>query len=126
MAGGWCANRALPWVGNLGPDHCAGLLAGVDDAEAPAATEVMFLLRCDAPGVELRNCPGFSALEGTNTWPLRCADLFVPDADAIAHPAKPLIARIRAGFILLQCGFGPGVPRARSTRCGGWSPRRAR
>jgi hypothetical protein len=37
----------------------------------------MFLLRCDAPGVELRTCPSFSAMEGTNTWAMRCSDLFV-------------------------------------------------
>ncbi|MES2719170.1 MAG: acyl-CoA dehydrogenase family protein [Pseudomonadota bacterium] len=107
--GGWCINGSLPWVSNLGPDHYAGVLAGVDDPGAGAASEVMFVLRCNAAGVELRNCPSFSAMEGTNTWALRCTDLFVPDADVIAHPAKPLIARIRAGFILLQCGFGLGV-----------------
>jgi hypothetical protein len=107
--GGWCVNGTLPWVSNLGPDHYAGVLAGVDDPEAPAPAEVMFLLHCDAPGVELRNCPSFSAMEGTNTWAIRCTDLFVPDADVIGHPARPLIARIRAGFILLQCGFGLGV-----------------
>lgn len=107
--GGWCINGTLPWVSNLGPDHYAGVLAGVDDPVASAPAEVMFVLRCDAPGVELRNCPSFSAMEGTNTWALRCTDLFVPDADVIAHPARPLIARIRAGFILLQCGFGLGV-----------------
>jgi alkylation response protein AidB-like acyl-CoA dehydrogenase len=119
VAGGWCVNGTLPWVSNLGSDHYAGVLAAVEppadrpagggDPAAPAPVEVMFLLRCDAPGVELRNCPSFSAMEGTNTWALRCTDLFVPDADVIAHPAKPVIARIRAGFILLQCGFGLGV-----------------
>lgn len=107
--GGWCVDGTLPWVSNLGPDHYAGVLAGVDDAAATAPAEVMFVLRCDAPGVELRNCPSFSAMEGTNTWAIRCTGLFVPDADVIAYPAKPLIARIRAGFILLQCGFGLGV-----------------
>lgn len=107
--GGWCINGTLPWVSNLGPDHYAGVLAGVDGEAGAAPTEVMFLLRCDAPGVELRTCPSFSAMEGTNTWALRCTDLFVPDADVIAHPARPLIGRIRAGFILLQCGFGLGV-----------------
>jgi hypothetical protein len=107
--GGWRVDGTLPWVSNLGPDHHAGVLAGVDDPAADAPSEVMFLLRCDAPGLELRNCPSFSAMEGTNTWAVRCTDMFVPDADVIGHPAKPLIARIRAGFILLQCGFGLGV-----------------
>ena len=93
----------------FGRQRFTGVLAGVDGEAGAAPTEVMFQLRCDAPGVELRTCPSFSAMEGTNTWALRCTDLFVPDADVIAHPAKPLIGRIRAGFILLQCGFGLGV-----------------
>ena len=109
VPGGWCVNGTLPWVSNLGPDHYAGVLAGVEGVDGAPPTEVMFVLRCDAPGVELRNCPSFSAMEGTNTWALRCTEMVVPDADVIAHPAKPLIARIRAGFILLQCGFGLGV-----------------
>jgi alkylation response protein AidB-like acyl-CoA dehydrogenase len=105
VPGGYRINGTLPWVSNLGPDHYAGTLAGVEGSDR----EVMFLLRCDAPGVELRNCPSFSAMEGTNTWALRCTDLFVGNEDLIADPAKPWIARVRAGFILLQTGFGLGV-----------------
>lgn len=104
-AGGWRVNGTLPWVSNLGPDHYAGVLAAVDGQDR----ELMFLLRCDAPGVELRNCPSFSAMEGTNTWAVRCTDLFVDADHVIAVPARPWVARVRAGFILLQCGFGLGV-----------------
>jgi len=113
VAGGYHINGTLPWVSNLGPDHYAGVLAGVvggvagDVAGEPR--EVMFLLRCDAPGVELRNCPSFSAMEGTNTWALKCSDHFIGADEIIADPAKPWIMRIRAGFILLQTGFGLGV-----------------
>lgn len=103
--GGWRVNGTLPWVSNLGPDHYAGVLAGVEGSDQ----ELMFLLRCDAPGVELRHCPSFSAMEGTGTWALRCTDLFIGDGEVIALPARPYVARIRAGFILLQCGFGLGV-----------------
>jgi alkylation response protein AidB-like acyl-CoA dehydrogenase len=105
VAGGYLVNGTLPWVSNLGPDHYAGVLAGVAGAER----EVMFLLRCDAPGVELRHCPSFSAMEGTNTWAIRCSDVFIGSEQLIADPAKPWIMRIRAGFILLQTGFGLGV-----------------
>lgn len=105
VAGGYRINGTLPWVSNLGPDHYAGVLAGVEGEDR----EVMFLLRCDAPGVELRNCPSFSAMEGTNTWALKCSDHFIGAAEIIADPAKPWIMRIRAGFILLQTGFGLGV-----------------
>jgi alkylation response protein AidB-like acyl-CoA dehydrogenase len=107
--GGYKVNGTLPWVSNLGPDHYAGVMAGVDGLAAGESREVMFLLRCDAPGVELRNCPSFSAMEGTNTWALRLTDHFICADEVIADPAKPWIARIRAGFILLQTGFGLGV-----------------
>jgi alkylation response protein AidB-like acyl-CoA dehydrogenase len=69
----------------------------------------MFLLRCDAPGVELRNCPSFSAMEGTGTFALRLKDVFIGAADTIADPAKPTIARIRGAFVMLQCGMAIGV-----------------
>jgi len=107
--GGYRVNGTLPWVSNLGADHYAGVLAGVQGLPDGESREVMFLLRCDAPGVELRNCPSFSAMEGTNTWALRLTDHFIGADAIIADPAKPWIARIRAGFILLQCGFGLGV-----------------
>ena len=107
--GGFHINGTLPWVSNLGEDHYAGVLAGVEGLPEGETREVMFLLRCDAPGVELRNCPSFSAMEGTNTWGLRCTDLFIGADDIIVDPARPFIARIRAGFILLQTGFGLGV-----------------
>jgi alkylation response protein AidB-like acyl-CoA dehydrogenase len=108
VAGGYRVNGTLPWVSNLGPDHYAGVLAGVDDPEGDAR-ELMFLLPCDAPGVELRDCPSFSAMEGTNTWAIRCTDVFIGADAVLADPAKPYIARIRGAFILLQTGFGLGV-----------------
>ncbi len=107
--GGYRVSGTLPWVSNLGEDHYAGVLAGVQGLPEGESREVMFLLRCDAPGVELRNCPSFSAMEGTNTWALRLTDHFIGADEVIADPARPWIARIRAGFILLQCGFGLGV-----------------
>lgn len=103
--GGFRVSGTLPWVSNLGPDHYAGVLAAVEGEDR----ELMFLLRCDAPGVELRNCPSFSAMEGTNTWAIRCSDVFIDADHVIADPAKPWVARVRAGFILLQTGFGLGV-----------------
>ena len=105
--GGYLVNGTLPWVSNLGPDHYFGAVAVVEgDA---ASREIMFIVRCDAPGVELRNCPSFSAMEGTNTWAVRLTDHFIGAADLVADPVRPFIGRIRAAFILLQCGMGLGV-----------------
>ncbi|MES1977832.1 MAG: acyl-CoA dehydrogenase family protein [Pseudomonadota bacterium] len=111
VQGGWLVNGTLPWVSNLGPDHYFGAVADVEDGAADGApkSEVMFIVHCDAPGVELRNCPSFSAMEGTNTWAVRLTDYFVGAKDLIAHPVRPFIGRIRAAFILLQTGMGLGV-----------------
>jgi len=105
--GGYVVNGTLPWVSNLGPDHYFGAVAVVETEGA--AHEIMFMVRCDAPGVELRDCPSFSAMEGTNTWAVRLTDHFIGAADLIADPVRPFVGRIRAAFILLQCGMGLGV-----------------
>ena len=110
VEGGYRVNGALPWVSNLGPGHCCGAIAAVTGGNALAAPrEVMFLLRCDAPGVEMRECPSFSAMEGTGTYALRLKDHFIGVTDIIADPARPTIARIRAAFVMLQCGMAVGV-----------------
>jgi alkylation response protein AidB-like acyl-CoA dehydrogenase len=107
--GGYIVNGTLPWVSNLGPDHYFGAVADVPDAAGTVQSEIMFLIRCDAAGVELRNCPSFSAMEGTNTWAVRLSNYFVGADEMIADPVRPFIGRIRAAFILLQTGMGLGV-----------------
>jgi alkylation response protein AidB-like acyl-CoA dehydrogenase len=106
--GGYVVNGTLPWVSNLGPDHYFGAVADIA-VDGVVNSEIMFLVHCNAPGVELRNCPSFSAMEGTNTWAVRLTDYVVGSADMIADPVRPFIGRIRAAFILLQTGMGLGV-----------------
>ena len=105
--GGYIVNGTLPWVSNLAPDHYFGAIASVQTDSA--ARELMFMLRCDAPGVTLKACPEFSGMEGTGTFSVQCRDLFVGADDIVADPAKPTIARIRGGFVLLQCGIAAGI-----------------
>ena len=105
--GGFVVNGTLPWISNLGPDHRFGAVAAVESDAAPR--EVMFMVRCGAPGVELRDCPSFSAMEGTNTWAVRLTDHFIGAAELIADPVRPFVGRIRAAFVLLQSGMGLGV-----------------
>ena len=109
--GSYIVNGALPWVSNLGPDHYFGAVAALEpDGSHPGeAGEIMFIVRCDAPGVELRHCPSFSAMEGTNTYAVRLTDHVVRAGNLVADPVRPFIGRIRAAFILLQCGMGLGV-----------------
>ena len=107
VEGGYRVNGTLPWVSNLGPDHYFGAVAAVEGAEG--GHEIMFVVRCDGEGVELRNCPSFSAMEGTNTWAVRLTEHFIGADTLIADPARPFIGRVRAAFVLLQCGMGLGV-----------------
>ena len=109
VEGGYRVSGSLPWVSNLGNSHYCGAIAAVQVPEGSPQKELMFLLRCDAPGVELRECPSFSAMEGTGTYALRLKEGFVGAADLIADPAKPTIARIRGAFVMLQCGMAVGV-----------------
>ena len=109
VEGGYLINGTLPWVSNLAPDHYFGAIASVQTDNAGVGHEMMFMLRCDAPGVTLKACPEFSGMEGTGTYSVHCKDLFVGTDDVVADPAKPTIARIRGGFVLLQCGIAAGV-----------------
>ena len=113
--GGYVVNGTLPWVSNLGDDHYFGAVAAVEVAANPdadsagAPREVMFIVRCDAPGVERRNCPSFSAMEGTNTWAVKLHNYRVDASNLIADPVRPFIGRIRGAFVLLQTAMGLGV-----------------
>ena len=111
VQGGYLVNGTLPWVSNLQAEHYCGAIAAVLEADCTgdSSREVMFLLRCNAPGVTLHECPSFSAMEGTGTYALRLKDHFIGHSEIIADPAKPYIARIRAAFVMLQCGMAVGI-----------------
>jgi alkylation response protein AidB-like acyl-CoA dehydrogenase len=112
VRGGYRVSGTLPWVSHIAKDHYLGAVAAVVHGDGQVVDdqhEVMFIVDCDAPGVELRHCPNFSAMEGTSTWSVRLTDVLI-DADAIvADPVRPFIGRIRGAFILLQTGMGLGV-----------------
>ncbi|WP_371416999.1 acyl-CoA dehydrogenase family protein [Malikia spinosa] len=109
VEGGYRVSGTLPWVSNLGPGQYCGAIASVNSGAAGEPHEIMFLLHCDAPGVELRECPSFSGMEGTGTYALRLTEHFVGADQLIADPTRPFIASIRAAFVMLQCGMAVGV-----------------
>lgn len=114
VSGGYVVNGTLPWVSNIGAGHYLG---GVFQVDASKSHEVMFLLECDAPGVLLKHCPTFSGMEGTGTYSVRLTNVFVGDDCIIADPMRPFVAKIRAAFIILQCGMGLGVAQAAIDAC---------
>ena len=66
---GYVVHFTLPWVSNLGPDHYFGAVADVV-VDGVATSEVMFLVRCNAPGVELRTALRFQQWKAPT--PERC------------------------------------------------------
>ncbi|MBC8740326.1 acyl-CoA dehydrogenase [Paraburkholderia sp. UCT31] len=108
VPGGYLVNGTLPWVSHIGPGQYCGAMASVLRDDGSSSHELMFLLDCDER-VQLKHCPVFSGMEGTSTWSIRLTDYFVGEDTIIADPAKPLIARIRPLFILLQVGMALGV-----------------
>ena len=99
---------ALPWVSNLGADHLFGTVAGRGEDPRDA---VMILADCAEPALEITPCAPFLGMDGTGTYALRFRDLPVPADMILADPSGPFIARIRAGFVLLQTGMGLGLIR---------------
>jgi alkylation response protein AidB-like acyl-CoA dehydrogenase len=112
VPGGYRVSGTLPWVSHIARDHCLGAVAMVVDEDGRVVDEeheVMFILDCDMPGVTLKHCPTFSAMEGTSTWSVRLTDVLIDADHLVADPVRPFIARIRGAFILLQTGMGLGV-----------------
>lgn len=105
-ASGWRVSGSLPWVSNLGADH---LLASA--AQLPDGGYLMFLLPAATPGLQLKACPEFCALEGTRTLNLRFDDVAI-ERDALLalpHEFDAYLQRIKPGLILLQMGLALGV-----------------
>ena len=105
---GYEVTGSLPWVSHIGEGHYCGAIASVVGPDDRTTHEIMFVLRFDGRAT-LRHCPQFSGMEGTSTWGIRLDDYQVGPDDIIADPARPFIGRIRAAFVLLQCGMGLGV-----------------
>lgn len=103
--GRYLLNGTLPWVSHLGAHHCFGAIAQVEGEDR----ELMLLADCSAPGVSLRPCPPFSAMEGTGTYGLRFQEVVVGPDRVITEQVRPWIASVRPAFVLLQCGMAVGI-----------------
>lgn len=110
VPGGYRVNGTLPWVSNIGHGHYFACGVGVPGE----AGLLVGLVSCDAPGMSINQNAHFVALEGSNTFACRFRDVFIPDADVIAHPSEfaGFVSRIKEGFILKQMGMGLGLIRA--------------
>lgn len=109
---GYLVNGTLPWVSNLGTNHYFGTICGfldpVTNLPLPEK-EIMFMVKCNAPGITLKTCPSFAGMEGTGTYGISIKDLLITEKDIIANPVRPYIKQIKSAFVLLQTGMGLGV-----------------
>lgn len=103
---GYVVSGSLPWVSNIGEDHLIIVAAAVEDGGY-----VMFAVRGDAEGVNLKPCPEFAGLEGTQTLNIRMKDARIPVDDVLAHPDQfpTYLKRIKPAFVLGQLGMAFGV-----------------
>jgi alkylation response protein AidB-like acyl-CoA dehydrogenase len=106
---GYRLSGSLPWVSHLQPNGYCGVIARVIENGVPAGRDVMVLVPGAAPGLELLPCPAFSGMEGTSTYAIRLNNCRAGPEVVIAEDAAAFIQRIRAVFVLLQCGMGLGV-----------------
>ena len=104
-ANGYRVKGSLPWVSNLLENHVFGGI--FDTTEGP----VFALFDCSKPGVRLRPSGPFIALEGTATQAVSFMDAEIPDQMIISFDAKAFLAKVKAGFIMLQLGIGLGLMR---------------
>ncbi|OYQ79919.1 acyl-CoA dehydrogenase [Wohlfahrtiimonas chitiniclastica] len=105
-AEGYLINGILPWVSNIGETHAWAATAKLDDSEF-----IMFMVHGKMPGITLKACPEFCALEGTHTFAIRFENVLITEDDLLAdaHEFSQYIQTIKPGFILLQIGMGTGI-----------------
>jgi hypothetical protein len=102
----------LPYVSNLGDDHYFGAIFEVDDPRGrEGKRNVMAIVPCASEGLKLAGNTKFIALDGTRTFAVQMRDVVISDAWIIADPIEDYVARIRAGFVLLQAGMAFGLIR---------------
>jgi alkylation response protein AidB-like acyl-CoA dehydrogenase len=106
VPGGYMVSGILPWVSNLGEGHWFGTI--FEDAD-DAKHHVMAMIKIGQPGVSIKQNANFIALEGTGTFSVLFARAFISDDQLLADPLGDMMARIQAGFILLQTGMGLGI-----------------
>lgn len=104
--GGYMVNGVLPWVSNLGPDHWFGVGIAVEGMGTMLAA-----VHGGQQGLNMVQNAHFVALEGTRTFACQFRNVFVPDAEVLAHPAEfaDFVKRIKPGFVTMQCGIALGL-----------------
>jgi alkylation response protein AidB-like acyl-CoA dehydrogenase len=104
--GGYMVSGVLPWVSNLGADHWFGVGIAVEGMGPMLAA-----VHGGQGGLNMVQNAHFVALEGTRTFACQFRNVFVPDAEVLAHPDEfdGFVKRIKPGFVTMQCGIALGL-----------------
>lgn len=105
--GGYVVKGALPWVSNVEKDGYFGIVFEVEGAEPPH--RVMAVAHASATGVKITEDHDFVAMGGTATVAVQFRNVLIEDRFILADPIEPYLKRIRAGFVLMQCGMALGM-----------------
>ena len=107
--GGYVVKGALPWVSNVEEDGYFGIVFEVETEDSAAPHRVMAVARAAQDGVRIVEDHDFVAMGGTATVAVQFRDVLIEDRFILADPIGPYLKRIRAGFVLMQCGMALGM-----------------
>jgi hypothetical protein len=114
----WTLDGSLPWITNLRPEGFVAA-AAFDHHDAPPS---IFAIPHDAAGVVRSDDLDLVALRASNTAALHVQGVVLDNSFLIAANAPAWLARVRPGFLGLQCGMSIGLARRCLAAIGDTSP----
>lgn len=112
VEGGYVVKGALPWVSNVEDDGYFGIVFEVEDDAGAEPHRVMAVAHAGAEGVKIVEDHDFVAMGGTATVAVQLRNTLIEDRFVLADPIGPYLKKIRAGFVLMQCGMAIGMIRS--------------
>lgn len=107
----WTLDGSLPWITNLRPEGFVAAAAFDHASENDNAPPSIFAIPHDAAGVTRSDDLDLIALRSSNTAALRVEGVVLDDTFRITADAPVWLARVRPGFLGLQCGMSIGLAR---------------
>ena len=104
VEGGYRVKGALPWVSNLEGTGYFGMVFEKEDGQP-----VMAIAGAAHEGVKIVEDHDFLAMGGTATVAVQFRDALIEDKFILSDPIGGYLPRIRAGFVLMQCGMALGM-----------------
>jgi alkylation response protein AidB-like acyl-CoA dehydrogenase len=107
----WTLDGSLPWITNLRPEGFVAAAAFDHASQDSNVPPSIFVIPHDAAGVVRSVDLDLIALRASNTAALRVEGAVLDDTFRITADAPAWLARVRPGFLGLQCGMSIGLAR---------------